>query len=192
MQLVVKGKNVEVTDALRSHAEKRVSKIQRYFDRIISTDVTMSTERNWHIVEVTVHANGHVLRGEERTNDMYTSIDKVIDKLEKQVKREKGKVTRKGRGTNLGEELAEAEAATPAAPTPGGEAEEGEDDVHKLEPHVEHMKRFKAPPMSVEEAVKGLEASGLEFFVFNNQRTGRVNVLHRVPKGYGLIDPIPT
>ncbi|MBM3461423.1 MAG: ribosome-associated translation inhibitor RaiA [Armatimonadetes bacterium] len=186
MQITVKGKNVEVTEALRSHAEKRISKIERYFDRIINTDVTLSTERNWHIVEVTVHANGHVLRGEERTNDMYSSIDKVIDKLEKQVKREKGKVTRKGRGSHLGEELvaaAEAEVPGAAAPVDG--------DVHKLEPHVEHLKRFNSPPLSVEQAVKEIEASGLEFYVFNNQRNGRINVLYKRAKGYGLIDPIP-
>lgn len=186
MQIVVKGKNVEVTEALRAHAEKRITKIQRYFDRIISSDVTLSTERNWHIVEVTVHANGTVLRGEERTNDMYSSIDKVIDKLEKQVKRQKGKVTRKGRGSHLGEELAAAEVETVAAPTQTPEAE-----AHTLEPHVEHLKRFNSPLMSVVEAVKEIESSGLEFYVFNNARTGRINVLYKRSKGYGLIDPIP-
>jgi putative sigma-54 modulation protein len=189
MHLVVKGKNVDVTEALRLHAEKRVNKIQRYFDRIISTDVTLSTERNWHIVEVTVHANGHVLRGEERTNDMYASIDKVIDKLEKQVKREKGKGTRKGRGTHIGEELAagaeQAEAQAESKPA------SGELQMHELEPHVEHLKRFNAPPIGVEEAVKEIENADTDFYVFHNVRSGRINVLYKMPKGYGLIDPIP-
>lgn len=189
MHLVVKGKNVDVTEALRLHAEKRITKIQRYFDRIISTEVTLSTERNWHIVEVTVHANGHVLRGEERTDDMYASIDKVIEKLEKQVKREKGKGTRKGRGTHLGEELAasaEQVAAGEEAPRSNGEPQ-----MHELEPHVEHLKRFNAPPIAVEEAVKEIENADTEFYVFNNVRSGRVNVLYKMAKGYGLIDPIP-
>jgi putative sigma-54 modulation protein len=189
MQIVVKGKNMEVTEALRAHAEKRISKIERYFDRIINTDVTLSTERNWHIVEVTVHANGHVLRGEERTNDMYTSIDKVIDKLEKQVKKQKGKVARKKGGAHLGEAL---EVIAEAAPPPGPQKNTDEDDVHRLEPHVEHLNRYYAQPMSVEQAVKEIEADGLEFYAFHNARTGRVNVLYKRPRGYGLIDPIPT
>lgn len=187
MHIVVKGKNVDVTDALRNHAEKRIAKISKYFDRIISTDVTLSTERNWHIVEVTLHDNnGHVLRGEERTNDMYSSIDQVIDKLERQVKRQKGKVTKKARGTHLGEELVAGEAApsktkskvkTRAEPT--------------LEPNLENVRRFDAPPMSVDQAVKEIESSTHEFYVFNNSALGRINVLYRMPNGYGLIDPIP-
>jgi putative sigma-54 modulation protein len=188
MQIVVKGKNMDVTEALRSHAEKRISKISRYFDRIISTDVTLSTERNWHIVEVTVHANGQVLRGEERTNDMYSSIDKVIDKLEQQVKKQKGKVSRKGRGRHLGETLAaEAANAMVAAHVAGRELE----DPHSIEPHVEQVKRFESHPMSVEQAVKEIEEEDVPFYVFLNASNDRINVLYKLAKGYGLIDPIP-
>ena len=184
MQIIVKGKNMDITEALKAHAEKRLSKISKYFDRVISTDVTLSTERGWHIVEVTVHANnGHILRGEERTNDMYTSIDKVIEKLERQVKRTKEKVSRKGRGP--GEE-GEAETEVAVVPLSGPEAE-----IKKLEPHVEHVKTFDAPLGSVEEAVKEIEASGLDFLVFNNSENGRVNVLYKRTRGYGMIDPIP-
>jgi putative sigma-54 modulation protein len=184
MQIVVKGKNMEVTDALRAHAEKRLSKIAKYFDRIISTDVTLSTERSWHIVEVTVHANnGHILRGEERTNDMYSSIDNVIDKLERQVKRQKDKVSRKGRGH--GEVVATDTEASPAPLPPKGAEEK------QLEPHVEHVKTFDSPSMSIEEAVKEIEEDGLDFYVFNNADNGRINVLYKRSRGYGLIDPVP-
>ncbi len=186
MHIVVKGKNVDVTDALRAHAEKRISKIVKYFDRIISTDVTLSTERNWHIVEVTLHDNnGHILRGEERTNDMYSSIDKVIDKLERQVKRQKGKVTHKGRGTHLGEELATGKEEEASADSAKSKTEPG------IEPNLENVRHFDAPPMSVEQAVKELESSTHPFYVFNNSALGRINVLYRTPNGYGLIDPIP-
>ncbi|MCD6310275.1 MAG: ribosome-associated translation inhibitor RaiA, partial [Candidatus Eremiobacteraeota bacterium] len=71
MQVTVKGKNMDVTEALKEYAEKRLSKLTKYFDHIISTDVTMSTERNWHIVEVNVFGDGLSIRGEERTGDMY-------------------------------------------------------------------------------------------------------------------------
>lgn len=191
MHIVVKGKNVEVTDALRAHAEKRITKITRYFDRIISTDITLSTERNWHIVEVTVHDNnGHVLRGEERTDDMYSSIDKVIDKLERQVKRQKGKVTKKGRGTNLGEEL-ELTASAAAQPKTAPRVKAKPKTEPTIEPNLENVRRFEAPPLSVEQAVKELESSAHPFYVFNNSSAGRINVLYRTPNGYGLVDPIP-
>lgn len=190
MHIVVKGKNVDVTDALRSHAEKRIAKITKYFDRIISTDVTLSTERNWHIVEVTLHDNnGHILRGEERTNDMYSSIDKVIDKLERQVKRQKGKVTKKGRGTHLGEEIA-AELEAPPKPKTKAASKKSKSEPG-LEPNLENVRRFDAPPMSVEQAVKEIEGTPHDFYVFNNSALGRINVLYRMPNGYGLVDPIP-
>lgn len=194
MHIVVKGKNVDVTDALRAHAEKRVAKITKYFDRIISTDVTLSTERNWHIVEVTLHDNnGHILRGEERTNDMYSSIDKVIDKLERQVKRQKGKVTKKSRGMHLGEELAqemEVQAAPPRPKTKASPKSKVKSEP-SIEPNLENVQRFEAPPMSVDQAVKEIEASTRDFYVFNNSALGRINVLYRMPNGYGLMDPIP-
>lgn len=191
MHIVVKGKNMDVTDALRAHAEKRIAKITKYFDRIISTDVTLSTERNWHIVEVTLHDNnGHILRGEERTNDMYSSIDKVIEKLERQVKRQKGKVTRKGRGMHLGEELAH-EMAIQEAPAPSKSRSKAKGEP-SLEPNLENVRRFDAPPLSVELAVKELESTTHDFYVFNNSASGRINVLYRTTHGYGLIDPIPT
>jgi putative sigma-54 modulation protein len=193
MHIVVKGKNVDVTDALRAHAEKRIAKISKYFDRIISTDVTLSTERNWHIVEVTLHDNnGHILRGEERTNDMYSSIDKVIDKLERQVKRQKGKVTNKSRGVHLGEELAKETAEAPARPRAKTATRSKPKAEPSIEPNLENVRRFDAPPMSVDEAVKEIEATTHEFYVFNNSALGRINVLYRMPNGYGLIDPIPS
>jgi len=183
MQIVVKGKNMDVTEALKSYAEKRLSKIARYFDHVISADVTLSTERSWHIVEVTVHANnGHLLRGEERTNDMYGSIDQVVDKLESQIKRQKGKETRKGRGH--AEETTTETEGTPSPPRASSEEVD-------FEPHVEHVRSFDAAPMSVEQAVKGLEETTLDFYTFNNSDNGRVNVLYKRTKGYGLIDPVP-
>lgn len=185
MHIVVKGKNMDVTEALRGYAEKRLGKIGKYFDTIISTDVTLSYERSWHIVEVTVFANGFVLRGEERTNDMYTSIDKVTDKLESQIKKQKGKVTRKGRHATPDELQPESEGSPVAVLT-----RPEEEELLSVEPHIEKVKRFASTPMTLEQAVKEIEAMDYEFYVFFNTSTGRVNVLYRRQRGYGLIDPI--
>src|SRR5436189_84048 len=92
MRVTVKGKNVHVTDTLKSYAEKKLQKLNKYFSNIKDAQVTQSIQRNWHIVEVQLEGDGVFLRGEERSADMYASIDAVVEKLERQVKRFKGKL----------------------------------------------------------------------------------------------------
>src|SRR3990172_11589774 len=101
MQITMTGKHVEVTDALRAHAQKKLEKLTRYFDQIRDVQVTQSLERSWHIVEVTVHADGLLLRAEERSPDMYISIDLVVEKLERQLKKYKGKLIDRSREAAL-------------------------------------------------------------------------------------------
>src|SRR3990170_1372089 len=110
MQISISGKHVEITDAIRRHAEEKIGKLQRYFDIIHSVEVTASLVRNWHVVEITLHADGVLLRGEEKSPDMYTSIDQVVDKPEPQQKKKKGKLTAGRR------ELASRRTAPAAAP----------------------------------------------------------------------------
>src|SRR5438067_1763937 len=92
MRVTVKGKNVHVTDTLTSYAEKKLQKLNKYFSNIKDAQVTQSIQRNWHIVEVQLEGDGVFLRAEERSADMYASIDAVVEKLERQVKRFKGKL----------------------------------------------------------------------------------------------------
>ncbi len=185
MQLTVKGKNFQVTDALKSYAEKRIDKIVRFMDTIISAEVTMSTERNWHIVEVTVYGNGFVLRGEERNNDMYTSIDKVLDKLEIQVKKEKGK--HKSRAAkarkHVDEEFFQVESPR------GEDSEVKEEHIIMEEPLVIRVPMINSKMMTIEEAIKEMEALDFSFFVFNNGQTDTINVIYRRKDGFGVIDP---
>ncbi|MBI2264857.1 MAG: ribosome-associated translation inhibitor RaiA [Armatimonadetes bacterium] len=175
MQIIVKGKNVEVTDALRGYAEKRIGKVQKYFDHIMSADVVLSTERNWHIVEVTLFADGVKLRGEERTADMYSSIDRVIEKLEKQMKKHKEKMVQRPRT------VAAKEAAMPVAT-----ASEREGPA----PRIIRMKKVPIKPLTEEEACTELDSQGQEFLVFENSVSGKVNVVYQRNDGnYGLIEP---
>ena len=92
MQVNVKGKNVQVTDALKRYAEKKVQKLGKHFKEIKEAQVTQSIQRNWHIIEVQLEGDGVVIRGEERTDNMYASIDQVVNKLEKRIERFKGKL----------------------------------------------------------------------------------------------------
>lgn len=182
MQLTIKGKNIEVTDTLKNYAEKRISRITKYFDNIISTDVTLSLERGWQIVEVNVFADGFVLRGEERTNDMYTSIDKVFEKLEVQIKKQKEKFIKKARVPHHD------------LPVFGGfeskHTQSGEENDMEIGDLVVKTKKVKIPVLSVEEAVKEIDAQGLAFLVFQNYKHKHINVIFKRKEGYGLIEPV--
>lgn len=171
MRVNVRGKNIEVTDALRSYVEKRLGKLEKYLSNYGDAQVTLMVEKDAHRVEVTIPVNGIVLRGEETTHDMYASIDLVIDKLEKQMERFKGRLNRRLRGT--------VEQQGQAA---GNEADE------PLE--VVRVKRFAVKPMEVEEAIMQMNLVGHSFFVFANAETQKVNVVYKRKKGdYGLIEP---
>jgi putative sigma-54 modulation protein len=179
MRVTVKGKNVHVTDTLKAYAEKKLQRLSRYFSNIKDAQVTQSIQRNWHIVEVQLEGDGVFLRGEERSADMYASIDAVVEKLERQVKRFKGKLLQHPRPMDEEEEELELEEAVESME----EAEEGL-------PNIVKTKRFAIKPMTAEEAAMQMELINHDFFVFLNQETEEVNVLYRRKDGnYGLIEP---
>lgn len=173
MKVLVRGRNVDVTNALKEYVEKRVGKLERFLDNVDEAAVILVVEGDSHKVEVTVPFNGMILRGEEATGDMYASIDLVVDKLEKQIEKYKGKLARR-RG-------AVDQKTAAGVPLPRDE-EEG--------PAVVKTKRFAIKPMPVEEAVLQMNLLGHSFFVFSNAETEQVNVVYKRKDGnYGLIEP---
>ncbi|HHW15399.1 MAG TPA: ribosome-associated translation inhibitor RaiA [Firmicutes bacterium] len=181
MQIVVKGKNMEVTPALRSYAEKKVGKLEKYFEQgEVTAQVMMRLERELHVVEVTLQVDALLLRGEERTADMYASIDGVLEKLERQIKKYKTRINRKLR-QDVGTRPQEAKPPV----SPEARDEEGEELGRVI-----RTKRFPIKPMSVEEAVMQMELLGHDFFVFRNSEDEEINVVYRRADGnYGLIEP---
>lgn len=177
MKIIFKGKHIEVTDAMRNYIEKRLSKIERHFDHILEVIVTLSVEKNRQIVEATLQARRALIRAEEETNNMYASIDKVADKLERQIQKYKEKYFQK--------------------PHPGTERKglvnEGvnvEDSESDKIAKIVKTKRFAIKPMSVEEAAMQMDLLGHNFFVFANDNTNKVNVLYKRKDGnFGLIEP---
>lgn len=156
MDIAVRGKNIEVTPALVSYARKKLGKLAKFFDKATKAQVVLSVTRDDHIVEVTVHYEGLILRGEESTGDMYASIDMVVDKLEKQVAKYKtrlNKSLRQGGVRPVNEKLA------------AGEHRDEE------EARVVRTKRFPLKPMSVEEAILQMNLLGHDFFVFGSTAT---------------------
>lgn len=170
MKVNIVGKNLEVSDYLRDLTNKKIAKLERYLKPDTLVSVTLAVERSRHICEVTIPFDGIVLRAEEVTGDMYASIDNVLDKLERQIRRHRTKLARDLRaGIEFPPEDAAAE-----------------------EPHREivRTKRFAYKPMSVEEAVLQMDLLGHSFYVFTNADTDQVNVLYlRKDGNLGLIEP---
>jgi ribosomal subunit interface protein len=176
MLVTVNGKNVEVTEALREYADKKVSKVAKFFEKSPrGAQVTLSTERGKHIVDITIQVDGLLLRGEEKTGDMYASIDGAIEKIERQVHKYKTKINRRFRDENK-------VVITPGNTSPVQE-EAGE-------PQIKRTKRFAMKPMSVEEAIMQMDLLAHDFYVFTNGETDQVNVVYKRKDGnYGLIEP---
>lgn len=180
MQIIVKGKNLEVTEALRSYALEKVGRIERYFDRILKTEIELSVEKNpkiseKQVVEVTIFTNGPILRAKEAAPDMYQAIDLVAEKLERQaIKAKKKMIDRSHHAKNPFKEAAVSASL------------EEEEEV----PRIVKTKSFTLKPMTPEEACLQMDLLGHDFFVFVNADTERTNVVYRRKDGnYGLIEP---
>ncbi len=179
MQIIVKGKNLEITEPLRAYAMEKVGKVEKYFDRILKTEIEMSMEKNPKIsenqtVEVTIFSQGPVIRAKESAQDMYQAIDLVSNKLERQARRAKKKVI--DRSHHVRNPFKES--------APFREEEGGE------EPRIVKTKKFPLKPMTPEEATLQMELVGHDFFVFINAETEETNVVYRRKDGdYGLIEP---
>ena len=177
MRLQVKGKNVEVSDSIREYAQRKLGKLERQLDDPTRVELELAVERNPsisanHVAEATIWTKGPILRAREASADHRASIDQLVDKLERQVKRYREK-RRSRRG-----------AGTAGEPIP--------DDAIPIEnePQIVKAKQFAVKPMSPEEAVLQLELVGHDFFVFQNAETMDVNVVYRRRDGnFGLIEP---
>lgn len=176
MNFIVSGKNLDITDALRSTIVKKLGKLDKFFRDDTDAYVTMSVEKNRHIVEVTIPFNGVVIRAEESSDAMYASIDKVIDVLERQIRKNKTRLKRKLYDGVLREEYFSSV--------------DNHDDEGEQSYRLVRSKKFALKPMMLDEAILQMNLLGHEFFVFTNGETGQVNVVYRRKDGnYGLIEP---
>jgi putative sigma-54 modulation protein len=185
----VSGKHMAVTEALRQYVTTKLAKLPRHFDQIQDAQVVFSVSRNRsveraQIVEVTVWCDGLVLRAEEHSEDMYASIDRAVEKLERQIEKYRSRIIEKRRldeSRRRRRDQQSAEAALRTEPAPPAELEALQ---------VVRTKRFAMKPMTADEAVLQMELLGHAFFVFRNASTQQVNVLYKRRDGdYGLIEP---
>ncbi len=173
MNIIVTGRHLEVTPALRNYAEKKIKRFDRYISNISEAIVTLSVEKYRHKVEVLLKVNGVLIQAEGITSEVYSSIDEVVEKLERQIKKYKEKLVshRKSEGKTG---TTETEAATTA-------------EVGRIIKN----KRFELKPMSPDEAAMQMDLLDKIFFVFTNDNSGDINVIYRRNDGnFGLIEPV--
>jgi putative sigma-54 modulation protein len=182
MDVTVKGRNISVTDALERYAFEKVERVRKFFDdeRSVSrVEVELMHERNPSIsepevAEATLFINGTVLKARDASKDMYASIDRMSDKLERQVQRYRARQIDRWHGRLKGH-----------SPEPVVLEEEEETGAN-----IVRTKQFQMKPMSAEEAVLQMELLDHDFFVFTSADTGDINVVYRRRDGnYGLIEP---
>jgi len=192
MQLMIKGKGIEVNEALRTYVEKKIGRLARFLDHITDIQVELSVEptrsaTDRQVVQVTLNTKGAILRAEEKSADMFATVDLVSEKMERQIMRFKERHFHR-------EKIAAGRAgqvspkATPVEPLTEEEEVESESEAEK--PRIVRVKRFAVKPMSPEEAVEQMELLGHDFYVFHNGQTNSVNVVYCRHDGtYGLLVP---
>ncbi len=173
MNIIVTGRHLEVTPALKDYAEKKIKRFDRYLSNISEAVVTLNVEKYRHKVEVLLKVNGVLIQAEGITGDVYSSIDEVAEKLERQIKKYKEKLVSHRKSEGKASVLA-AEAVLPA--------EFG---------RIIKNKRFELKPMSPDEAAMQMELLDKDFFIFTNDNSGDINVIYRRRDGnFGLIEPV--
>src|SRR5690606_31054373 len=179
MNYNIRGKNIEVTKSIREYVEKKISKLNKYFDTPPASDVhvNLSVYNDEQKIEVTIPMPNLLLRAEEQHADLYAAIDLVVDKLERQIRKHKTKVNRKFRQKGIRDFI----FTEP-------ETEEEKNVKDKIE--IVRVKRFDLKPMDSEEAVLQMDMLGHNFFVITNAETNDINVVYKRKDGkYGLIEP---
>jgi putative sigma-54 modulation protein len=173
MNIIVNGRHLEITPALRSYSVEKISKFEKFIANIGEAIVTLSVEKYRHKAEVLLKVNGTLIQAESVTGEIYSSIDEVVEKLEKQVIKYKEKL-QTFRKSDKKTAPVEVEA----------EIKDGRSAIIKY-------KKFEMKPMSPEEAVDQMELIDKSFYIFANPASGNINVVYRREDGnFGLIEPI--
>ncbi|MBI4649782.1 ribosome-associated translation inhibitor RaiA [Candidatus Desantisbacteria bacterium] len=180
MQISITGRHVDVTSALRDYVEKKVSKLSKYFNHIIEAHVILGLDgKTSQVAEVTIHANGITIHGEEHSEDMYASIDKVLDKVERQIIKYKEKISSHTPRVN-----SKDRNVTINIMRPENIEKEGYNTYQVIK-----TRKFAVKPMSIDEAIMQMDLLGDDFLVFLNADSEETNVIYRRKDGtYGLIE----
>ena len=173
MKFIIIGRNIDITEELKSAVQEKLGKLERYFTPETEIHVTLSVEKDRQKIEVTIPVKGNIIRSEQVSSDMYVSIDLVEEVIERQLRKYKTKIVNQQQaGGNFQKEFVEDEFL--------------EDE----EVNIIRTKKFGIKPMYPEDACVQMELLGHNFYVFRNAETDEVNVVYkRKGNTYGLIEP---
>lgn len=181
MRIVISGRHLEITDAIRDYAEKKITRIKKYFDHIVEMDITLSAEHSKvdgkkHTADVLLFVNGNKIKAKAVAVDLYAAIDEVHDILENQVVKYKEKLkNRQHHQINV------KEAVSALGDKP---------ELDVADTTVVKSKLISPKPMSIEEAILQMDAMKQGFYAFMNHETQQMNVVYRIKGGgYGHIEP---
>ena len=173
MKFNIHGKKIDVTDSIKSYIEEKIGRLDKYFenpDNVTATALIKLRGKD-QVVEVTINANKFILRGEEAHKDLYASIDKVSDKIERQIRKNKTRLKKKTVKDVSKDFVLDFE-----------EKEENDNVIVK-------RKVIQNKPMSEEEAILQMELLGHQFYLYKNEETGEVNILYKRKDGdYGILE----
>ncbi|MFQ5597723.1 MAG: ribosome hibernation-promoting factor, HPF/YfiA family [Nitrospiria bacterium] len=171
MEVMITGKQLDITPALKEYVEGRAERIKKYTSKATQVTFTLKVEKYRHLAEVLVKVKGFILQAEQETDEMYASVDKAMTKIERQLKKHKEKLCdhRPHNGAVLqGPSTAETWDAS----------------------NIKKRKQFSVKPMTLEEAALQMDLLGKSFFIFGNEKNRQMNVLYKRNDGsLGLIEP---
>lgn len=173
MKITITGRKCSPRESFREHAEKKLAKVEKFFGSDVEAKVTVTVEKSSQSVEITVNNNGMIFRAQERSENMNEALDKCVDTLIRQIRKNKTRIEKKLRAGNFDAFADEAEAVP-----------------EEVEFELVRSKSVLLKPQSVEEAILQMNLLGHRFYVFLNEENGDVNVVYRrTDSGYGLITP---
>lgn len=171
MKIIITGRKIDISAGMKDFTEKKLGKLDKFFGEGAEAQVTLSVERDRQTAELTIYYDGFVYRAEDTSEDMYASIDRTTDLIERQIRKNKTRLEKKLRG-----------GAFDASVTAEPEAEEAEFKIVKSKKHA-------IKPMSPEEAILQMNLLGHTFFVFHNDETDKIDIVYKRKDGnYGLIE----
>lgn len=185
MQMNITFRHVDPIDSLKNYSQEKVDKVERYLDQASEAHVVLSVEKHHHQADITIHSGRYMLRGKERSQDMYASIDLAMDKIERQLKRYKEKLKEKhgrDRVHHRHELVEQLKWRHHIFEAPDEATVDGT-------PKIIKKNEFLARPMSVEEAIMQMDLINNDFYVFTNSTTMEMNVVYRRKDNtFGLIE----
>lgn len=179
MDITVTFRHMEHSDAVEAYAKDKVGRLSKYLDSILDAHAILSVEKNRHTAEVTMSVSGFKINGHETKEDMYSAIDIVVEKMERQIKKYKDRIVRKRPAHKIPPRAATASVISP------------ESMEESKEPKIIKIEDYTVKPMTLEEAAMQINLLHNDFLVFTNAGTEKVNVIYRRKDGnYGLIEPV--